>query len=71
MIPEEILNRYHIFPDTYPHTQEIYRTFLIQTDYIASKIAESQYLGTTLDTDYTEILTYRQVARDAINGIIK
>lgn len=68
-IPKEILNEYHIYPDTWTDTPEnMYRTLLIQTDYIAVKIAEAQYLGITLDTDYSEILAYRQAARDAINN---
>lgn len=69
MIPDSIMRQYNVFPDSWTDTPEnLYRTFLKQTDYIAVKIAEAQYLGITLDTDYSEILAYRQAARDAINN---
>jgi hypothetical protein len=70
-IPKEVLIQYHINPDIWTDSQEnMYRTFLIQTDYIPAKIAEAQYLRIKLDEDYTAILAYRQMARDAINGIL-
>lgn len=48
-----------------------YKAFLSQTDYVACKIAEAQFLGKTLDEDYTEVLQARQYARDKINELLK
>ena len=47
---------------------EFYESLLKQTDHIPNKIIESQVLGETPE-DYTEILTYRQFARDEINRL--
>ena len=46
-----------------------YQTFLIQTDYIPSKLMEAQLAGETLDEDYTDILGYRKLAREEINRL--
>ena len=45
-----------------------YQTFLIQTDHIPNKIVEAQILNKEIE-DYTEILNYRQIARDKINEL--
>lgn len=42
--------------------------FLKLTDHIPNKIIEAQVLGTTAE-DYTEILSYRQQARNEINRL--
>ena len=42
------------------------RQYLINTDYIANKIIEYQFLGKELDNDYTETLNKREEAREII-----
>lgn len=44
--------------------------FLAKTDHISNKIIEAQILGKEID-DYTEILEYRQFARNRINELEK
>lgn len=69
MIPEEIYKKYQLADITeYECEQDFYYTFLIQTDHIPNKIIEAQILGEPAE-DYTEILRYRQFARDEINRI--
>lgn len=45
------------------------QNYLIQTDYIANKIIEYQFLEKELDKDYTEILQKREEARQVIRNI--
>jgi len=45
------------------------RTFLIQTDYVANKIAEALYLGEEIDEDYSEVIQARKYARTKINEL--
>ena len=40
-----------------------YRTYLIQTDYVAAKLAEAAYLGTAVDDKYRAVLEQRAQAR--------
>lgn len=69
MIPEEIYKKYLLADITeYESPQDFYHTFLIQTDHIPNKIIEAQILGKPAE-DYTEILRYRQFARDEINRL--
>lgn len=69
MIPEEIYKKYLLADITeYECPQDFYITFLIKTDHIPNKIVEAQILGEPAE-DYTEILRYRQFARDEINRI--
>lgn len=42
------------------------RQYLNDTDYIANKIVEYQFLGKEMDKDYTEILNKREEAREVI-----
>ena len=42
------------------------RQYLNDTDYIANKIVEYQFLGKEMDKDYTEILNKREEARNVI-----
>lgn len=42
------------------------RNYLQETDYIANKIIEYQFLGKELDNDYTETLNKREEARQVI-----
>ena len=68
-IPKKIAEKYHIADkEFYENDLLYYETFLIQTDHIPNKIIEAQMLGKEID-DYTEILEYRQVARDEINRL--
>lgn len=46
--------------------ESVWRIFLMVTDHIPNKIIEAQILGEPAE-DYTEILRYRQFARDEIN----
>ena len=69
MIPKEVYEKYHLADITeYESEYVFYYTFLIQTDHIPNKIIEAQVLG-EIPEDYTEILTYRQFARDEINRL--
>ena len=69
MIPKEIYKKYLLADITeYECPQDFYHTFLIQTDHIPNKIIEAQILGEPAE-DYTEILRYRQFARDEINRL--
>lgn len=55
------------FGDT-PDTELMYyMTYLIQTDYVAAKVAECLYLGTQVESKYTDVLQQRQAARDRID----
>lgn len=40
--------------------------YLKETDYIANKIIEYQFLGKALDNDYSETLQKREEAREVI-----
>lgn len=42
------------------------RQYLNDTDYIANKIIEYQFLGKKLDNDYSETLQKREEAREVI-----
>ena len=42
--------------------------YLQNTDYIANKIIEYQFLGKELDKDYTETLKKREEAREVIRN---
>ena len=65
MIPKEIYEKYHLADITeYETASEFYETFLIQTDFIPSKILE----GVATSADYADELYYREFARQQING---
>lgn len=69
MLPIEILKKYKMAPmEKYFTEIDFYKTFLQQTDHIPNKIIEAQALGDTPE-DYTEILNYRQIARNEINRL--
>ena len=69
MIPEKIYRRYNLADKSeYESEYEFYITFLSQTDHIPNKIVEAQALGKSIE-DYTDILEYRQIARDEINSM--
>lgn len=84
MIPSNILEKYGILESLEERlritremgmsdtdaTIDYYRSFLVCTDHIPNKIIEAQALGETPE-DYTEILNYRQFARDEINRLSK
>ena len=78
MIADYILQRYHIGAiEDYAALEgsikageeTMYRTFLIQTDYIPNKIIEAQSLGIPIDQDYTQILQARAYARQKLSEI--
>lgn len=78
MIPTEVLNRFYMktldwykkqHGDTLDTEVTFYKTFLIVTDYIPSKMMEAQLAGETLDKDYTSILQYRKEARERISAL--
>lgn len=70
-IPEPYCYEINVF-DEYSSQNEIdesvWRIFLMVTDHIPNKIIEAQILGEPVE-DYTEILRYRQLARDEINRL--
>ena len=84
MIPSNILKKYGILESLEERLQitreigisdddatiDYYRSFLICTDHIPNKIIEAQFFG-HISEDYTEILNYRQFARDEINRLLK
>ena len=45
--------------------------YLRNTDYIANKIVEYQFLGKELDQDYSEVLQKREEAREVIRNNTK
>lgn len=45
--------------------------YLKDTDYIANKMVEYQFLGKELDKDYTETLKKREKAREVIRNYEK
>lgn len=47
-----------------------YKTYLSQTDYIASKIAEYSYLNKPIEEKYLEILNQREEARENIRQLL-
>jgi hypothetical protein len=47
------------------------RQYLNDTDYIANKMVEYQFLGKELDKDYTETLKKREEAREVIRNYEK
>lgn len=71
MITNEMAARFHLPPiEEYPHSASVwYHTFLIQSDYVANKIAEAAYLGEEMEEDYTDVLLARKYARQKINEI--
>lgn len=56
--------------EDYPFTElDWYTTFLIQSDYVANKIAEAMFLGEEPDEDYTDVIQARKVARAKVNEL--
>jgi len=55
--------------DTVDTRVTYYRTYLMQTDYVAAKIAECAYLGQPVEEKYNAILTKREEARQMINRL--
>lgn len=55
--------------DTVDTRVTYYRTYLMQTDYVAAKIAECTYLGQPVEEKYNAILTKREEARQMINRL--
>ena len=71
-ISKELCERFHLgdiedFCKRHPEI-DFYRTFLIQSDYIAFKIAEAAYLGEEAG-DYTDIIEARKFCRRKINEL--
>lgn len=58
------------FGDTDETRLIYYKTFLSQTDYIASKIAEYSYLNKPIEEKYLEILNQREEARENIRQLL-
>lgn len=71
MIADELAARFHLPPlEDYPFPElDYWQTLLIQSDYVANKVAEAAYLGETVDEDYTEALKARKYARKRINEL--
>ena len=57
------------YGDTLDTRMTYYRTFLMQTDYVANKIAESLYLGTPVEEKYRAVLEQRAQARVEIEKL--
>lgn len=77
-IPTEVLNRFSMQTldwykeqngDTLDTEVTFYKTFLIVTDYIPSKMMEAQLAGEMLTEDYSAVLQYRKAAREEINRL--
>lgn len=71
MITEEMAARFYLPKlEEYGHPAlDYYQTFLIQSDYVANKIAEAMYLGEPVDNDYSDVLAARRYARQRINEL--
>ena len=72
MIPNNILKKYGVptfeeyqIADKTFTKEMFYRTFLIETDFIANKILE----GVATSEEYADELYYREVARREISGV--
>ena len=63
---EWYLERHGDTPDT---RMTYYRTFLMQTDYVAAKLAEATYLGTPVEEKYRAVLEQRAQARAEIEKL--
>ena len=46
-----------------------YKTLLIQTDYVAAKLAEAVYLGEPVEEKYGQVLEQRRQARQKIREL--
>ena len=77
-LSKEQLQRFHMntleeykkdFEDSPAIEREYYETFLIRTDYITLKMAESLILGEPYDNGYVDILELRKEARTRINEL--
>ena len=55
--------------DTLDTEVTFYKTFLIVTDYIPSKMMEAQLAGETVNEDYSAVLQYRKEVRERINAL--
>ena len=55
--------------DTLDTEVTFYKTFLIVTDYVPSKMMEAQLAGEAINEDYSAVLQYRKEAREAINAL--
>lgn len=55
--------------DTLDTRMTYYRTYLIQTDYVAAKLAEQAYLGLPVDEKYGAVLKQRAKARAEIEKL--
>ena len=66
-IPQKYAEKIHASDELNPDA-EVWLAFLNVTDHIPNKIIEAQTLGKPIE-DYTEILRYRQFARDEINRL--
>lgn len=67
-IPEKYADKINLLEEDKENEAEVWQAFLNATDHIPNKIIEAQILGEPVE-DYTEILRYRQFARDEINRI--
>lgn len=71
MITDEMAARFHL-PTLKEYEKcelEYYHSFLAQSDYIVSKIAELSFLGEKPDEDFTDVLSARKYARKKINEL--
>ena len=63
-----------IYLNDFGDTDEIrlayYKTYLLQTDYIVSKIAEYTYLNKPIEEKYKNILEERERAREEIRKLL-
>lgn len=57
------------FGDTVSTQITYYKTYLMHTDYVASKIAECTYLGQSVEDKYRDVLQKRAEARAAIDAL--
>ena len=73
-LSRKLEERFHLLPFEEfcaRHPEEDYwNTFLIQSDYVANKIAEAVYMGTTHELeDYTQVVEARALCRRKINEL--
>lgn len=71
MISDELAAKFHLTPlEEYGRPERDWlHSFLAQSDYVITKIAEATYLGEEAEEDYTAILQARKFARKRINEI--
>lgn len=71
MIPNELAAKFHLPPlEEYGRPERDWlHSFLAQSDYVVTKIAELSFLGEKPEEDFSDVLNARKYARKRINEL--